>query len=100
MLEIILISVAWRKGWRWRALLPSAIAWPLVFVVAASGGEDAMGAVVLIALAEIVALITMAVKAPAPEAEAGLRPGALDLHYSDNRLRTEAEEPETVGAGR
>ena len=89
MLEILLISVAWRKGWRWRALLPPALAWPLVVVIAAA--DASLGLIALIVIAELIALITLAVKAPALE-PAVVQPQVLELRYASERAR--------IGAGR
>lgn len=93
MLEIFLISAAWRKGWRMRALLPPAIAWPLVFVIGASSGADgSVGAIALIVIAELIALITMAVKAPAAQPVL-VQPQVLELRYASERA-------ERIGTGR
>jgi hypothetical protein len=84
MLEIILISVAWRKGWRWRALLPLAVAYPLVFMGAAISGSNGEGAplIVLGILVELVSLIIMAVKAPASSVPVHTQPEVLHLEYA------------------
>ncbi len=65
MLEIILVAMAWSKGWRWRALIPVLISWTLIFTVSAALGEDAVGLVIFVAICEIMVLIAMNVKEPA-----------------------------------
>lgn len=70
IIEIILTVFAWRKGWRWAALLPTAIALLIGlfmgFGVGASGGnvEGAMGMGIILDILAVIALIIMVVKGP------------------------------------
>ena len=100
MLEIILTVVAWRKGWSWRALLPAACAWTLMFLVLAGsgGGEGALGFIVVIALGELIALGIMAANKPAGEPDAAMQ--SLQLHYADECRNTGATGAAVAGMGR
>lgn len=68
--EILLTIFAWRKGWKWLALLPIGICLVLGFlvgfVIGASGGyvDDASGMGMVLDLIAIVVLIIMVVKGP------------------------------------
>jgi len=70
IIEIILTIFAWRKGWKWLALLPIGLALLIGFSIGigigASGGSvaDVSGGAVLIDIAAIIALIVMLVKGP------------------------------------
>lgn len=70
IIEIILTVFAWRKGWRWVALLPIAIALLIGlfmgFGIGASGGnvEGAMGMGIILDILAVIALIIMIVKGP------------------------------------
>jgi hypothetical protein len=61
MLEIFLIIVAWRRGWKGWALVPSAIGFMINLMIGASAGsmDDVLGPVALVGLGVIVALIVM-----------------------------------------
>jgi len=68
VLEIILTVIAWRRGWKWRALLAPAIMLGVVFVAGfvsrAIGGPEQMPTVVevLIDVALIGTLIIMVIR--------------------------------------
>lgn len=65
IVEIILTVVAWRKGWRWWALLPVGVAQIVAFVsgfvIAASGGdvEKSIGFFLIYDLLLIIAQVVM-----------------------------------------
>ena len=61
--EIILTVFAWRKGWKWRALLPVGIAFGIGLIIGASGGGVTEG-IIFIDVAAVIALIVMVSKAP------------------------------------
>lgn len=72
VLEIILTILAWRKGWRWKALIPVAIAAGIAFfggvAIATSGGTAVNNGIFIII--DILLVITQAVlvsKAPRQE---------------------------------
>jgi uncharacterized membrane protein YfcA len=71
IIEIILTIFAWRKGWRWKSLLPLGIALGLGFLfgfaIGVSGGDldSAKGLAVILDIGAIIALIVMITKAPA-----------------------------------
>ena len=86
LIEVILTIVAWRKGWRWRVLVPWGVALGasllLGMAVGASGGsvEDVSGLAVLLELGFVGWLVAMAVRAPrvpvqAPCAEVAVSDG-------------------------
>jgi len=70
ILEIILTIFAWRKGWRWLALLPMGIALLIGFIIGlsigANGGDVTSigGGAIIIDVMAIIALIIMLVKGP------------------------------------
>lgn len=70
IIEIILTVFAWRKGWKWLALLPVGIALLIGFIigfsVGFSGGDvSTLGnGVIFIDVMAIIALIIMIVKGP------------------------------------
>lgn len=70
LIEIILTIFAWRKGWRWAALLPTAIALLvglfMGFGIGASGGDinGAMGMGIILDILAVIALIIMIVVGP------------------------------------
>jgi hypothetical protein len=70
IIEIILTIFAWRKGWRWLALIPMGLALLIGFIIGlsigASGGSvaDLSGGAILIDVAAIIALIVMVAKGP------------------------------------
>ncbi len=77
ILEIIFTVAAWRKGWRWRALLPLClpvfVGLILGFSVGISGGSsadlqdlinDIQGFAIFLDLVCLSALITMSARAP------------------------------------
>ena len=72
--EIVLTVLAWRKGWRARALLPVGITFPTALVVGllitlAGGPEHAPVLVgMLLDVVCVVVLIAMLVRAPTAEA--------------------------------
>lgn len=65
IVEIILTVFAWRKGWRWLALLPVGIAHVAAFVsglaIGASGGniENSIGVFLIYDLLLIIAQVVM-----------------------------------------
>jgi uncharacterized membrane protein YfcA len=70
VLEIILTISAWKRGWRWRALLPLAIGCVAGFLVGAAVGagggsvDDVLPIAVLMELAVVGSLIAMVARAP------------------------------------
>lgn len=65
MLEILLIILAWRKGWRWKALIPTMVTVFIVILSGAAGGEGAsIGLIVLAVIGDFTALITMSCVEP------------------------------------
>lgn len=69
IIEIILTIFAWRKGWRWLALLPMGIALLIGlligFGIGASGGEVTSGGpAIVIDIMAVIALIVMVAKGP------------------------------------
>lgn len=70
IIEIILTIFAWRKGWKWLALLPMGAALLLGilmgFFVGASGGDvdAAKGLAIILDIGAVIALIVMLVKTP------------------------------------
>jgi hypothetical protein len=68
--EIILTIFAWRKGWRWYALLPLAIAFGIGFFmgigIGASGGDisTVKGIGIIFDILAVIVLIVMCVKGP------------------------------------
>lgn len=70
ILEIILTIFAWRKGWRWLALLPMGIALLIGFIIGisigANGGNVSSigGGAIVIDIMAVIALIVMLVKGP------------------------------------
>lgn len=91
LLQIIFTVLAWRKGWRARALLPMGLLFLLAFIVgaatASSGGsiEDIQGLLIFLDLVGLVALIVMSMKAPSESHE---------LRYADNGTATEIDHSE------
>jgi hypothetical protein len=69
--EIILVITAWRKGWRWRALLPVVIAFGVAVLmgvaVGAGGGsiDSASPLFTLVDIGLVITLIAMVRRAPA-----------------------------------
>jgi hypothetical protein len=72
LIEICLISKAWKKGWRGWALLPVAIGWAFCFMVglavgATGGSADAVLGISLLAEVGIITVLAvMAVKERQP----------------------------------
>jgi hypothetical protein len=71
LLQISFAAKAWRNGWRWRALMPLAIDWGICFLIGmaigAAGGDSVEGAIPIMLLSEIgalVALVVMALRKP------------------------------------
>jgi uncharacterized integral membrane protein len=70
VLEIILTISAWKRGWRWRALLPLALGCVAAFLVGAAAGanggsvEDVLPIAVLLELAVVGSLIAMVARSP------------------------------------
>lgn len=70
ILEIIFTAKAWRKGWRWRALLPMGIglgASLFIGMATGAGGgsiEQALPIFVLLDLGVLGSLIAMATRSP------------------------------------
>jgi uncharacterized membrane protein YfcA len=71
-IEIALAVAAWKRGWRWRALLPFAAAYAVAFVVGAAVGagggafEPALPVFFLIEVALVIALVLLARREPRP----------------------------------
>jgi len=62
IVEIILTIAAWGRGWKWLSLLPLGIAFGIGLIYGASGGNvEDMGAIVLVDVAAIIALIVMTI---------------------------------------
>ncbi len=90
ILEIIFTVAAWRKGWRWRALLPIALPVLVGFIlglsVASSGGsvqdaqrlvEEIQGFAIFLELVCLGALIVMTIRGPrAPQ-----KTQEVEYHY-------------------
>jgi hypothetical protein len=69
LIEIILTIFAWRKGWKWLALIPVGICLIMGFfigigIAAAGGSVSNAGALVIVDIFAIIALIIMNVKGP------------------------------------
>jgi hypothetical protein len=70
IIEIVLTIFAWRKGWRWLALIPTALALCIGLLlgigIAASGGSVSApnAATIIIDVLAIIALIVMVTKGP------------------------------------
>jgi len=61
--EIILTIFAWRKGWKWLALLPLAIAFTIGMIIGFTSGIDGnLGVAAALDIAAIIALIVMIAK--------------------------------------
>ncbi len=74
VIEIALFISAWRKGWRWRALIPVAAVGGLIFLVLGSAGpnakfEDVAPMAVVLDFVLIACLGVLAAKAPAARDE-------------------------------
>lgn len=74
LIEIILTIFVWRKGWKWRSILPVGIAFLAGILIGmgagmAGGNIDNMGPAVLLDLFAIIALIVMLVKGPKEKSE-------------------------------
>ncbi|MEM4723418.1 MAG: hypothetical protein QXP01_00225 [Candidatus Hadarchaeum sp.] len=105
--------LAWRKGWRWRVLLPWGVAVVSAILlgagVAASGGEaeDVRGLAVLLELGMLGALVFMACRAPgsAPKASAiageitARDPRALPYDHGGEHLAEDTAEARGSMAG-
>ena len=68
-LEIILTISAWKKGWRWKALIPVAIALGFAFfsgvIIASSGGTVVnQGAFVVVDIMLVITQTILTAKAP------------------------------------
>lgn len=87
MLEIILVAIAWSKGWKWRALIPIMISWTIVFTLAASMGENAIAPIIIVAICELVALGIMASTQPA---------SAYKQKLDDIKTNSELEQPSST----
>lgn len=65
ILVVLLTIVAWRHGWRWKALLPVGICVGMAFLIGpgveSSGGSDMVWVVII----AIIVLILMCIKKPA-----------------------------------
>lgn len=70
VLEIILTISAWKRGWRWRALLPLALGCAAAFLVGAAVGagmgsvDDVLPIAVLLELGVVGSLIALVARAP------------------------------------
>jgi MFS family permease len=69
ILEIILTIFAWRRGWKWYALLPLGIAFAIGFLVGLSTGASGglvgdIGWVIVFDIAAVIALIVMCAVKP------------------------------------
>lgn len=99
IVELIVTILAWRKGWRWRVLLPWGVAVVSAILlgagVAASGGEaeDVRGLAVLLELGMLGALVFMACRAPGQTA--GLEPTRMPgaRREANRELTSEATTP-------
>jgi hypothetical protein len=99
--EIILTCIAWRRGWRWRALIPPACVFAIGFAIGASGGGDgdgALGAIVVVSIAELIVLGTMIAHPPLPKPAESEQPNVLELHYAGDRQDSYAEAAPAVRA--
>lgn len=87
ILQIILTVAAWRKGWRWRALIPGALGLAFGFFIGlgigSSGGsiEDANALFLLMDLAVTVALVVLAIRTPGQIQETKMS----DLSFASDR---------------
>jgi hypothetical protein len=64
IIEIILTIVAWRKGWRWLALIPVSVAFCIGIVIGSSGGPIDPLTLVIWDILAIIALVVMVVVKP------------------------------------
>lgn len=94
VLEIILTISAWKKGWRWRALLPLALGCVAAFLVGAAAGanggsvENVLPIAVLLELGVIGSLIAMVARAPRSVRTSASSPqGMLPSTASDQAAR-------------
>ncbi len=70
VLVVFLTIVAWRHGWKWKALLPVGICVGIGFLIglgvgSSSGSVSDMGWVVILDIIAIIVLIVMCIKKPA-----------------------------------
>lgn len=91
ILEIILMIAAWRRGWRWRALVPMGVGMGLGFVIGgvigASGGdvEDSKGLFILMDIVLIFILLFMSAWGPSAEkAEPGVDAASPEPQVNEN----------------
>jgi hypothetical protein len=97
ILEIIFTVTAWRKGWRWRALLPFGlpifvgVIWGLS--LASSGGtiqdaqrlvQEIQGLAIFLDLVCLGALITMTFKAPKKASKPGYHHHTVPAEQSES----------------
>jgi len=86
MLEIILVIMAWKKGWRWKALLPPLVAFSVILIIGgavAESGGDPVSVLIPCALGELITLGIMVSRAPSKtkvskESKVDLTPVASD----------------------
>lgn len=69
LIEIILTIFAWRKGWKWRALLPLGICLCLGFMIgvtigALGGNVESVDGIVILDIIAVIALIIMTATSP------------------------------------
>ena len=64
IIEIILTIFAWRKGWKWLALLPVGICVAIGFFIGFTGGNLDGVVVIVPDLIATLVLILMVIKAP------------------------------------
>jgi len=92
VLEIILTISAWKRGWRWRALLPLAVGCAAAFLVGAAVGagggsvEDALPIAVLLELGVVGSLITLVARAPRPVRAPASSPQGMLSSAAPDRL--------------
>lgn len=64
IIEIILTIFAWRKGWKWLALLPVGICVTIGFFIGITGGSLEGGGLIVPDILATLALILMVIKGP------------------------------------
>jgi len=71
LVEIILTIVAWKRGWKARALIPLAIAFSVGLIagiiIGANGGTEAPAEIMIVDIGALIALIIMSIKKPTPK---------------------------------
>jgi len=90
IIEIILTAIAWKRGWRWRSLIPIGAGFGFGFLmgiaIGASGGdpEAAMGLGIIAEFLVLGSLIVLALRPPSRRAalatESAQDPETLSVH--------------------